>query len=147
MQVILLEDIKKLGSMGDLVDVKPGFVRNFLVPQKKAMLANPKNVRQIEHQRRIVERRRAKQKEVAKATAARLANSSVTIARKVGEQEKLYGSVTTLDIERALIDEGIELDRHQIELEEPIKSLGVYHLPVKLDSELSTKLKVWVVAE
>ena len=147
MQVILLDDIKKLGTMGDLVEVKPGFARNFLIPQKKALLADPKNVRKLKHQQKLVEARKVKLKAVAKATAERIANTSVTIARKVGEQEKLYGSVTTLDIERALLDEGIELDRRKIDLAEPIKSLGVYHLPVKLDSEIDAELKVWVVAE
>lgn len=147
MQVILLADVSNLGVMGDLVEVKPGFARNYLIPHKKALLADPSNVRQIEHQRRIVAVHKSKLKELAQANAARLANTSVTIARKVGEQEKLYGSVTTLDIERALIEEGIQLDRRQIQLDEPIKALGVYHLPVKLDSELSAELKVWVVAE
>lgn len=147
MQVILLKNVPDLGDMGDLVEVKPGFARNFLIPQRKAIPADPSNVRQIEHQRKLVERQRVKLKEVAKATAERLANTSITIARKVGEQEKLFGSVTSIDLEKALHDEGIELDRRQISLAEPIKALGVYQVPVKLDSDVAAELKVWVVAE
>ena len=147
MQVILTEDIAKLGAMGELVDVKPGYARNYLLPQNKAVKADPKNMRQLKHQQALIERRKAKLKAIAKNMAERLSDTSITIARKVGEQEKLYGSVTSLDIERALIDEGIELERKRIHLEEPIRSLGVYHVPVKLDSDVEAELKVWVVAE
>jgi large subunit ribosomal protein L9 len=147
MQVILTEDMGKLGTMGTLVDVKPGYARNFLLPQKKAVAANPKNVASIEHQRRLIERNRAQIKATAAATAARLGNMSITIARKVGDQEKLFGSVTALDIERALLEEGVTIDRKKITLDDPIRALGVYHIPIKLQGEVEAQLKVWVVAE
>jgi large subunit ribosomal protein L9 len=147
MEVILLEEIPALGSIGEQVTVRDGYARNYLLPQKLAIPASVKSQRRLEHERRIVGFRLAQAKKDAQAMAAKLANASITIARKVGEQDKLFGSVTAQDIARALADEGIDVDRRKIQLDDPIKLLGVYEVPVKLPGEVPAQVKVWVVSE
>jgi large subunit ribosomal protein L9 len=147
MEVILLEDMGKLGTVGDQVSVRDGYGRNFLIPKKMAMPASVKNKSRLEHEKRIASFRLSKVKADAAAVAERLKNTSITIPRKVGEQDKLFGSVTTHDIEKALNDEGIKIDRRKIHLAEPIKALGVYQVPVKLSGDVAAEIKVWVVAE
>ena len=147
MEVILLEDMGKLGTVGDQVSVRDGYGRNFLIPKKMAIAASVKNQRQLDHEKRIASFRLNKLKADAQAVSERLKAASVTIARKVGEQDKLFGSVTSQDIERALNDEGIRVDRRKIQLTEPIKTLGVYQVPVKLSGDVTAEIKVWVVAE
>ena len=147
MKLILREDVENLGKGGELVDVKPGYGRNFLLPRGLAVLANPKNVRELEHQRQIAEAKAAKAKASAEAVAKRLADTPVTLQRKVGEQEKLYGSVTAIDIVEALAARGLQLDRRSIDLPEPLKSLGEFEVPVKLHHEVAGKVKVTVEAE
>ncbi len=147
MEVILLEDMGKLGTVGAQVSVRDGYGRNYLLPNKLAILASVKSQKRLEHEKRLAGFRLAKVKAEAQATVDRLKSVSITIARKVGDQEKLFGSVTTHDIEKALADEGIKLDRRKITLAEPIKALGVYQVPVKLPGDLTAEVKVWVVAE
>ena len=147
MQVILVKDVEHLGQIGDLVKVKPGFARNYLLPQALAIPASVKQAKRLAHERRIADFEAAKAREADQALVGKLAKLSVTIARKAGEQDKLYGSVTTADIEAALAEEGIELSRRKMQLDEPIKAVGVYEIPVKLRKDLSAQLKVWVVAE
>ena len=147
MKVILYEDIPHLGKTGDIVNVTNGYARNYLVPKQLAVQANPKNVRQIEHQKKLIEQRQIKMKQDARTFASRLESISITIARKAGEQDKLYGSVGTKDVKDALKEEGIIVDRKNIILEEPIKSLGVYTVDIKFHTDVIGKLKVWVVAE
>ena len=147
MQVILKEDVQKLGSMGELVNVKPGYARNYLLPQGKAIKAEPNKVRQMQHEQRIIEHKKAKLKAAAEDVAKRIGALNLSISAKVGEQDKLFGSVTAMDVERALAAEGIQVDRKKITIAEPIKSLGEYKIPVKLDADVSAEVKVTVVAE
>ena len=147
MKLILREDVENLGKGGDLVEVKPGYGRNYLLPRGLAVLANPKNVRELEHQKKVAEAKAAKAKASAEAVAKRLAETPVTLKRKVGEQDKLYGSVTALDIVEALGARGMQLDRRIIDLPEPIKSVGDHEVPVKLHRDVVGKVKVKVEAE
>jgi large subunit ribosomal protein L9 len=147
MKLILREDVEHLGKGGELVDVKPGYGRNFLLPRGLAVAANPKNVRDLEHQRKIAESKAAKLKASAEAVAKRLADTPVTLKRKVGEQDKLYGSVTALDIVEALALRGLQLERRTIDLPEPLKTLGEFEVPVKLHREVIGKAKVKVEPE
>ncbi len=147
MKVILREDVENLGRGGEVVDVKPGYGRNFLLPRGLAVLANPKNVREVEHQKAVASAKAAKMKASAEAVAKRLAETPVTLKRKVGEQDKLYGSVTALDVAEALAARGLAVDRRSIDLKEPIKTVGDFEVPVKLHSEVVGKAKVKVEAE
>ena len=145
MQVILTIDIPSLGKAGEIVEVREGYGRNFLLPQKKAVLADPKNIKMLEHQKRVVTSKQAKLKRHAEELLTKLSSTSITIARDAGEDDKLFGSVTTKDIADSLRREGFEIDRHYIHLDAPIKSLGVFEIPVKLHSEVQGNIKVWVV--
>ena len=147
MKLILREDVENLGKGGELVEVKAGYGRNFLLPRGLAVLANPKNVRELEHQKRVADAKAAKTRASAEAVAKRLAETPVSLKRKVGEQEKLYGSVTALDIVEALAARGVQLDRRLVELAEPIKTLGDFEVPVKVHRDVSAKVKVKVEAE
>ncbi|MBI5508283.1 MAG: 50S ribosomal protein L9 [Deltaproteobacteria bacterium] len=147
MEVILLEDMGKLGTVGDQVSVRDGYGRNYLIPKKLAIIASVGNTHRLEHEKRIAGFRLNKLKVDAQAVAEKLKSTSITIPRKVGEQDKLFGSVTTHDIEKALSDEGIKVDRRKIHLAEPIKALGVYQVPIKLPGDVGAEIKVWVVAE
>ena len=147
MKLILREDVENLGKGGELVDVKPGYGRNYLLPRGLAVTANPKNVRELEHQKQIAQAKAAKLKASAEAVAKRLAETPVALKRKVGEQDKLYGSVTALDLAEALAARGLEIDRRHIDLSEPIKTIGAFEVPVKLHSEVVGKVKVTVEAE
>ena len=147
MKLILREDVEHLGRGGDLVEVKPGYGRNYLLPRGLAVAANTKNVRELEHQKAVATAKAAKLKASAQAVAKRLADTPVTLKRKVGEQDKLYGSVTALDVAEALTAHGLEIDRRSIDLSEPIKSVGEFEVPVKLHHEVVGKVKVTVQAE
>ncbi len=147
MQVVLLENIPSLGKAGDLVKVSDGYGRNYLIPQKKAILATEKSLKMIEHQKRQVQQSMEKTKKDAEKLIQRIENLSCTFARPVGESGKLFGSVTSMDIESFLKENGIEVDRKKIFLEEPIKNLGVFTVPIKLHPEMTAHLKVWVVQE
>ena len=147
MQIILLENIPSLGKAGDLVKVSDGYGRNYLIPQKKAILATEKSLKVIEHQKRQVQQRIEKAKKDAEKLGQRIEKLSCTFAKTVGESGKLFGSVTSMDIENYLKENGIEVDRKKISLEEPIKNLGVFTVPIKLHPEVTTHLKVWVVQE
>src|SRR5512145_1454368 len=147
MKLILREDVENLGKGGEVVEVKPGYGRNFLLPRGLAVAANPKNVRELEHQKKVAEAKAAKLKASADAIAKRLAETPVTLKRKVGEQDKLYGSVTALDIAEALAARGLEIDRRAIDLAEPIKTVGDFEVGVKLHHDVIGKAKVKVEAE
>src|SRR5512135_674693 len=146
MKLILREDVENLGKGGELVDVKPGYGRNFLLPRGLAVVANVKNVRELEH-KKIADAKAAKLKASAQAVAKRLADTPVTLKRKVGEQDKLYGSVTALDIVEALAARGLQLDRRTIDLAEPLKTVGDFEVPVKLHREVIGSARVKVEAE
>ena len=147
MKVILREDVENLGKGGELVEVKDGYGRNYLLPRGLAVPANPRNVREFEHQKQVAAAKAAKMKASAEAVAKRLADTPGTLKRKVGEQDKLYGSVTAMDIAEALAARGLEIDRRSIDLGEPIKTTGDYEVPVKLHREVVGKAKVKVEAE
>lgn len=147
MQVILREDVHNLGKSGDLVTVKPGYGRNYLIPQGKAMAATRKNVAHLEHEKKVIATRNAKLHKDAQSIADRIAAIEVTLTRQTGEGDKLFGSVNTRDIEAALADKGLVIDRKLIHLAEPIKTLGMFTLDVKLARDVVGKLKVWVVAK
>jgi large subunit ribosomal protein L9 len=147
MQVILLEDVPNLGKAGDLLKVSDGYGRNYLIPQKKAILATEKNLKVLEHQKRQVQHRMGRVKKDAGRVAQQIEELSCTFAKPVGESGKLFGSVTSMEIESYLKENGIEVDRKKILLEEPIKNLGMFTVPIKLHPELIAHLKVWVVQE
>jgi large subunit ribosomal protein L9 len=147
MKLILREDVENLGKGGDLVDVKPGYGRNFLLPRGLAVVANTKNVRELDHQKNVASAKAAKLKASAEAVAKRLAETPVVLRRKAGEQDKLFGSVTAIDIAEALAARGLQLDRRSIDLAEPIKTVGDFEVPVKLHHEVVGKAKVKVEAE
>ena len=147
MKLILREDVDNLGKGGELVEVKPGYGRNYLLPRGLAVLANPKNVRELEHQKAVASAKAAKLKASAEAVAKRIAETPVGLKRKVGEQDKLYGSVTALDIVEALAVRGLQLDRRTIDLPDPLKTVGDFEVPVKLHREVVGKARVKIEAE
>jgi len=147
MRVILREDVHQLGRSGEIVTVKDGFARNYLLPRKIAVPANEKNVRQIEHDKAVISTRQAKLKGSAQEQAGKLEVLSLKIARKVGQQDKLYGSVTALDIAEVLTAQGHKVDRRSIHLPEPIKSLGVHQVELRLHQDVIAKVSVEVVPE
>lgn len=145
MEVILHEDVPNLGLAGEIVTVKDGYARNYLLPRNIAVVANSKNVRELEHQKRVVESRKEKMKAKAEEIATKLGTLSITIAKEAGEEEKIFGSVTTMDIANALRSEGYTIDKRHIKLAEPIKKIGVYEIPVRLHQEVEGIVKIWVV--
>lgn len=147
MKLILREDVENLGKIGQIVEVAGGYGRNYLLPRGLAVKASTKNVREQEHQKKLIQARMDRQKKDAQEMAGSLDSVSCTISRKTGEDEKLYGSVTSRDIEEALREEGVSIDRKLILLEEPLKKLGVYTVPVKLHADVTGSVKVWVVKE
>ncbi len=147
MKIILREDIQNLGKSGEVVTVKDGFGRNYLLPRGLAVLASEKNVRQLEHEKGVIEARQAKLRAGAQEQANKLSAVQVKIARKVGEQDKLFGSVTALDIAEQLAAQGQKVDRRSIHLPEPIKTVGNHEVEIRLHRDVSAKIKVAVVAE
>ena len=147
MQVILLENVPSLGKAGDLVKVSDGYGRNYLIPQKKALLATEKSLKVVEHQKRQVQHRLDKGKKDAEKLGQEIEKLSCTFSKTVGESGKLFGSVTSMDIENYLKENGIDIDRKKIILEEPIKNLGMFTVSIKLSAEVTAQLKVWVVQE
>jgi large subunit ribosomal protein L9 len=147
MRVILTEDVKTLGSIGDVMNVKDGFARNFLIPRSLAKVANESNRKELEHNKRILERRKQKVLATFKALAATIERVSVTVTKPVGEDERIFGTVTSAELEELLAKEGITVSRKDIKISEEVKKVGVYSAEVKLHSEVSAKFKVWVVAE
>lgn len=146
LHVILRRDVDKLGQSGELVRVKPGFARNYLLPRSLAVVATDDNVRQVEHERKAAVARASKLKSVAEGHAAQVQGLSLEISAQAGEGDKLFGSVTTRDIAEALHKRGIELDRQHIELAGPIKALGEYDVTAKLGAGVSATFKVVVRA-
>lgn len=145
MEVILRENVENLGARGDRVQVARGFARNYLFPQSLAVEANAGNVRALTEESKMRDLRENKTKRHAEGLAQKLGKVSVTATVQVGEDEKLFGSVTSADIEELLRAQGYEIDKRRIMLDEPIKSLGVYTVPVKLHQNVDTNVKVWVV--
>ena len=147
MEVILREHVENLGKRGEIVKVADGFARNYLLPRKLALLATDGNRKHVERERKIMESREAEEKAGAEAVATRLAAVDISIARRVGDTEQLYGSVTSSDIVDYLKAKGFELDRRKLILPEPLKTLGEFDVPLKLHREVTVPLKVKVVKE
>ncbi len=147
MKVILKESISQLGQRGDVVDVADGYARNYLLPKGLALPATLKNMKLLEGERKIEEFHRLKGKGEAEEMAAKLQQVSLTIKKKAGEQDILFGSVTLGEIAEALKQEGLEIDRRKIIMEEPIKRLGLYSVKIKVHPEVFGEVKVWVVKE
>jgi large subunit ribosomal protein L9 len=147
MEVILREHVDNLGRRGDLVKVADGYARNYLLPRKLALLATDGNKKVIEREKVKFDIKEAEEQKVAQAVADRLATVEIEIARKVGETDALFGSVTNADIAEALAAKGFDIDRRKLHLPEPIKKIGEVEVPVKLHRDVVVKLKVKVVAE
>ena len=147
MEVILRDHVDNLGRRGEIVKVADGYARNYLLPRKLALLATEGNKKQVERERAKFEAREAEDRMVVDALAARLAAVEIVIARRVGETDALYGSVTTSDIAEALTAKGFDVDRRKIQLAEPIKKVGDVNVPVKLHRDVTATIKVQVVAE
>jgi len=147
MKVILHEEVKNLGKIGEVVDVAEGYARNFLIPKKLAVEANIKNVRALAHEQKKIEEKVKKIKSAAELLSEKVSSLTITLSAKAGEEEKLFGSITTMDIAEALKREGIEVERKRILLDEPIKRLGSYSIQIKIHPELTTHLNVQVVSE
>ncbi|MFH1397576.1 MAG: 50S ribosomal protein L9 [Candidatus Omnitrophota bacterium] len=145
MEVILVQDIKGIGKAGTRVKVKDGFARNYLLLKGLAVLATTANLNNLEQKRKIQSLQDEKLKKEAEELKVKLEKLSLTISCLAQDESGLYGSITNLDIERALKDEGFNIDKNLIILDEPIKSLGVFEVPVKLYSEIYAKVKVWIV--
>ncbi|MBI4811402.1 MAG: 50S ribosomal protein L9 [Ignavibacteriales bacterium] len=147
MKIILRKDHEKLGKVGEIVEVKNGYARNYLIPRKIAFAATEGNLRALEEEKQRHIDRQKKELLHAQKIATQLDKVSITLKVKVGEDEKLFGSVTSQNISDALSERGITVDKRIIELDEPIKALGIYTVNVKLHSEVTGKVKVWVVRE
>lgn len=147
MQVILKDNVKDVGHIGDMVNVKDGFARNFLIPKGFAVEANPKNLKALEHEKRKIQELVKKAKSAAEDLASKVSGTSITIKAKSGEEDKLFGSVTAMDIADALKKEGLDIDKKKIVLDEPIKRLGSYTVNVKIHQEVSAQVNVQVVSE
>ncbi len=147
MKVILREDVKNLGHIGEVVNVSDGYARNFLLPKQFAVEANTKNLREFEHNKKVILEKAAKIKESLKSISDKLSSLSLTIKAKAGEDDKLFGSVTNMNIAEALAAEGHDIDKKKIIINEPIRRLGEYAVTIKLHHDLSTEVKLHVVQE
>lgn len=147
MEIILRQDYDGLGKTGETVKVKDGFARNFLIPRGIAYIASKANLKRLENDLKQLTWRQERDRKQAQELAQKLENISCTIAVQVGEEDKLFGSVTSQNIADALAAQGFEVDKRKILLEDPIKSLGIYSVPIKLQSEVEATVKVWVVKE
>ena len=147
MEVILKEDIPNLGKIGEVVRVRDGYARNYLLPRGLVLIANKKNLKTFEHQKRVVADQKQKILRKAQAAGDQLAGVSLLIPMRTGEEGKLFGSVTNIQIEKLLKAKGLDIDRRKIQLEEPIRTLGDFEVPIRLSADLTVPLKVSVVSE
>jgi large subunit ribosomal protein L9 len=147
MKVILKEDVKNIGSMGQIVDVADGFARNYLVPRGLAAEANIKNIRSLEHEKTIIQEKAKKIKNQAQVLSDKVSNLTIIIKAKAGEEGKLFGAVTTMDIAEQMKNEGVDIDKKKIVLDEPIKRVGSYSVGIKLHPSVATLVNVQVVEE
>ena len=145
MEVILLKDHQALGEIGDIVNVKPGYARNFLFPQGIAVRSSKRNVALAEEQKKTAQKRASRENKANEKLLAQLKKVEISIEVEVGEEDKLFGSVTNLDIHKALEENEINIDRHSIVLDQPIKSLGVHNIPIKISQGSIQEIKVYVI--
>jgi large subunit ribosomal protein L9 len=144
MKVILQKDIANLGEAGDIKDVADGYARNYLIPKKLVIVANETSQKAIEHQKKLIKIKKEKRKKQSEKLSETLAGIELRIGAQVGEEEKLFGSVTSIDIARELKELGYEIDKRRIHLDEPIKKTGEYDISIKLDEGLNAVIKVYV---
>ncbi|MBN2412300.1 50S ribosomal protein L9 [candidate division KSB1 bacterium] len=147
MKVILKKDMDSLGKAGEIVEVKPGYARNYLIPSNSAIKATSSNLKSYQEEQKLSERRELKGQKEAEVLAEKLEKVSLTATVQVGEEDKVFGSITSQNIADLLKENGFEIDRKKIHLEEPLKALGVYEIPVKLHHKVEVKVKVWVVRD
>jgi large subunit ribosomal protein L9 len=147
MKVLLVKDVDKLGEIGDVIEVADGYGRNYLIPRGYALAATARNKRELEHEQLLREHRIAQARKDAEAFAGTLQGVPCHFTRKAGEEGKLFGSVTAIDIADKLKEAGLDIDRRRIQLEQPIKSLGEFTVPVRIRTDVSAMLKVTVAAE
>jgi len=147
MKIILKQDHENLGASGEIVEVKDGFARNYLIPRQIAMQATPQNMKVYEQLKQRDQIKQTKEKKAAEELADKLKDVSITATVSVGEEDKVFGAVTSQNIADLLQSKGFELDRRKIQLDEPLKALGVYEIPIKLHQEVEANIKVWVVKE
>ena len=147
MRVILTEDVISLRTIGDIVNVKDGYARNFLIPRSKAVIANESNRKELEHHQRVLDKRKEKVLGEKKSQAASIEKISLTVAKPVGEEEKIFGSVTTAELEGLFEQQGVKVSRKDVHILDDVKKVGVYEAEVRLHSEVTAKFKFWVVAE
>jgi large subunit ribosomal protein L9 len=147
MKVILRQNTEGLGQIGEVIDVKDGYARNFLIPRKLAYAALKGNIKALEEEKKTLSKKKEQELAASETLAAELEKVSVTIPVQVGEEDKIFGSVTTQMISDALKEKGHEIDKRKIEIDEPIKALGIYGVSVKLHPSVNAKIKVWVVRE
>jgi large subunit ribosomal protein L9 len=147
MKVILNQDVSALGRIGEIVNVRNGYARNFLLPRGMAAVANEANEAALKHHRRILDKKKAQLLAEAKTLAAQIEKTAVTVYKQTGEDERIFGSVTTAELEELLNQEGLKVSRRDMTLVEDIKKVGVYHGQVKLHADVTAKFKVWVVAK
>jgi large subunit ribosomal protein L9 len=147
MQIILTRDVENLGKAGELVSVRPGYGRNYLVPRGYAVTASVRNKNRLDHEKAVIERRVAKERATADELAGRINGMTLQFERMVGEDEKLFGSVTSRDIQEQLKRANVEIDHRWIQLDQPVKALGKYEVPVRLAAGVVAQLKFWVVGK
>lgn len=147
MKIILRQDFDGLGAMGEIVTVKDGYARNFLLPRGIAVPANPKNIRSLEEEQKVMLRKQDKDQRLAETLSKDLEKVSLTAPVSVGEEDRVFGSVTAQTISDLLKEKGYEIDKRKILLDEPIKALGIYTISVKLHTDVEAKVRVWVVKE
>jgi len=146
-EVILRDDVPHLGKIGDVVRVKPGYARNFLFPRRLAIEASGKNLRVLEHQKRVIGAKAERERKSADAVAKRLDGMKLSVKARAGEEGRLFGSVTNLDVERLLAEKGFQIDRRRIALDEPIKQLGTFPIVVQVGRDTRATVELTVEAE
>jgi large subunit ribosomal protein L9 len=146
-QVILQDDVANLGKIGDVVRVKPGYARNFLFPRGLAVEANPKNLRMLEHHKRVIAAKAEREHKSAEAVGKRLEGLKLTVRARAGEEGRLFGSVTNIDVERLLAEKGFHVERRRISLDEPIKQLGTFPVPVQVGRSVRVTVELTVEAD
>ena len=145
MKIILLTDVENLGESGDVIAVKPGYARNKLIPQGLALRASNRNIAVANENKRVATAKLERENQALNVLAKKLSKVEITIEVKVGDEEKMFGSITNKDIHKELIDKGFEIEKNQISIEEPIKALGIYHINVKISKDITSDVKLYVI--
>ena len=145
MKIILLSDVENLGESGDVIAVKPGYARNKLIPQGLALRASNRNMAVANENKRVATAKLERENQALNVLAKKLSKVEITIEVKVGDEEKMFGSITNKDIHKELIDKGFEIEKNQISIEEPIKALGIYHINIKISKDITSDVKLYVI--